>query len=64
MIRNIIFDIGNVLSAFRWEGFLKDKGFSDEMIERIGNASVRTDAWYEFDKGVLTDEAVIELFIK
>lgn len=64
MIRNIIFDIGNVLSAFRWEGFLADKGFDKEMIDRIGNASVRTDAWYEFDKGVYSDEEVVELFVK
>ena len=27
MIRNIIFDIGNVLTDYRWEGFLADKGF-------------------------------------
>lgn len=26
MIRNIIFDIGNVLTDYRWEGFLADKG--------------------------------------
>ena len=64
MIKNIIFDIGNVLSAFRWEGFLADKGFDKDMIDRIGNASVRTDAWYEFDKGVYSDEEVVELFVK
>ena len=30
MIRNIIFDIGNVLTDYRWEGFLADKGFDAE----------------------------------
>ena len=64
MIKNIIFDIGNVLSDFRWREFLLDKGFSEEMVERIGQASVLTDSWYEFDKGVFSDEEVIELFIK
>ena len=64
MIRNIIFDIGNVLSDFRWKEFLKDRGFDDEMIDRIGKASVLTDTWYEFDKGVFSDEEVVELFIK
>jgi putative hydrolase of the HAD superfamily len=64
MIRNIIFDIGNVLSAFRWEEFLKEKGFDRDMIERIGRASVLTDDWYEFDKGALPDEKVIDLFIE
>ena len=55
MIKNIIFDIGNVLSDFRWREFLLDKGFDKDMVERIGNASVLTDSWYEFDKGVLSD---------
>ena len=64
MIKNIIFDIGNVLSDFCWEEFLKDKGFDNEMINRIGRASVMCDTWYEFDKGVYSDEEVIELFIK
>ena len=35
MIRNIIFDIGNVLTDYRWEGFLADKGFDAEMIQKI-----------------------------
>jgi len=63
MIKNVIFDIGNVLSAFCWQQFLKDKGFDDQMIERIGKASVMSESWYEFDKGVLSDEEVIECFI-
>lgn len=64
MIKNIIFDIGNVLSDFCWEDFLKNKGFDKEMINRIGRASVMCDTWYEFDKGVYSDEEVIDLFIK
>ena len=64
MIKNIIFDIGNVLSDFCWRDFLSDKGFDKEMIERIGRASILTDSWYEFDKGVLSDEEVVELFVK
>ena len=31
MIRNIIFDIGNVLADFRWREFLRDKGFDRDM---------------------------------
>lgn len=64
MIKNIIFDIGNVLSDFRWREFLADKGFDGEMIERIGKASVLTDTWYEFDRGFYSDEEVVELFVK
>ena len=39
MIRNIIFDIGNVLTDFRWKGFLQDKGFDEAMIMRIAKVS-------------------------
>ena len=38
MIRNIIFDIGNVLTDYRWEGFLADKGFDAEMIQKIATS--------------------------
>ena len=64
MIRNIIFDIGNVLTDFRWRGFLADKGFSPEMIERIARASVHSPQWAEYDRGVLTDEEVLESFVR
>ncbi len=64
MIRNIIFDIGNVLTDFRWEGFLRDKGFSDEMIRRIAEASVESAQWKEFDRGVFTDEELMDSFVK
>ena len=35
MIHNIIFDIGNVLTDYRWEGFLADKGFDADVSFRI-----------------------------
>ncbi|MBR1930878.1 MAG: HAD family phosphatase [Lachnospiraceae bacterium] len=64
MIRNIIFDIGNVLTDFRWEGFLQDKGFSQEMIGRIAKASVQSPQWAEFDRGVFSDEELMASFIE
>ena len=47
MIKNIIFDIGNVLADFRWKEFLFDKGFNEAMVNRIARASVLARAWYE-----------------
>lgn len=64
MIKNIIFDIGNVLTDFRWEDFLRDKGFDDEMIARIAAASVRNPLWCELDRGVWTDSQLMEAFVK
>lgn len=64
MIRNIIFDIGNVLTDFRWRGFLFDKGFDEAMVDRIADATVRSDVWCEYDRGVWTDEQLVEAFVK
>ena len=41
MIKNIVFDIGNVLVDFRLKEFLAEKGFDAPMIKRLLKASVR-----------------------
>lgn len=64
MIRNIIFDIGNVLTDFRWKEFLSDKGFSEEMTDRIARASVLTPLWDEVDRGVWDIEKLMQEFIR
>ena len=64
MIRNIIFDIGNVLTDFRWREFLQDKGFDDAMIARIARASVESPAWNELDRGVWSEERLMAEFVK
>ena len=62
MIRNIVFDIGNVLTDFRWEGFMRDKGFDDGMIKRIAKASVAGPYWSEVDRGVWSTEKLLQAF--
>lgn len=64
MIQNVIFDIGNVLTDFRWEGFLRDKGFDRAMTERIAKASVLTSLWSEIDRGIWDEEKLLQEFIK
>ena len=51
MIKNIIFDIGNVLADFCWKEMMMAKGCDEPMAERIADASVRTEQWYELDRG-------------
>lgn len=64
MIRNIVFDIGNVLTDYRWREFLQDKGFDDAMVERIARASVLNPAWNEIDRGVWSEEEILLEFIR
>lgn len=63
MIKNIIFDIGNVLTDFRWKDFLRDKGFDDAMIKRIAKVSVKSHLWNEYDRGDWTTEEVMQAFV-
>ena len=59
-IDTIIFDIGNVLVDFSWRQMLKDKGVPEELIEKVGDATVRTDTWNEFDRGMMEHAQIVE----
>ena len=63
-VNTVIFDIGGVLVDFCWREFIAEKGYSPEMVERIGKASTQTPQWDEFDRGVLSTEEIIEGFIR
>ena len=63
MIKNIIFDMGNVLVDFCWEKAFKDKGIDGDMLERVANATVRDRDWDEFDLANITHEEIIQNFI-
>ena len=63
MIRNLIFDVGNVLLEYRWFDMLtKDYGLSVEEANRIGNEMFEPDLWgVELDGGKITlDEAILK----
>lgn len=64
MITTIIFDIGNVLADFVWEEHYRSFGYDEETFLRIAKATVKNPAWNEYDRGVLTEEEVLQEFIK
>jgi len=60
MIRNVIFDIGNVLASFRWADLFRDLGFTGIAFDRIAAATVlHPTMWNEFDRSLMTDEEII-----
>ena len=63
-IRTVIFDIGNVLVNFDWKNLYLSKGNSEEMAERMAAASVYDSDWNEYDRGVLTDEQILDSFVE
>ena len=65
MIRNIVFDIGNVLAYFRWKDLFKDFGFTGEKFDRIAAATIlHPTMWPEFDRSLMSDEEIISKCIE
>lgn len=63
MIKNIIFDIGQVLAQFRWREYIQSFGFRNEVNERLANATVLSPYWNEVDRGAKTVKEIIDLCI-
>ncbi len=63
MIKNVVFDIGNVLAGFKWKEFYRSFGFSDEIFEKLADATVRSSLWNEMDRGKMSDDELLSGFI-
>ena len=70
MIKNIVFDIGNVLAAFRWREYIKELGFTEEQdwqpggrAWRLAAATTKNPLWREVDRGVMSVDEVITAMI-
>lgn len=59
MIKNIIFDIGNVLFTFRPEEYLSNK-YKDKILrEKLFSEVFRSEEWVELDRGTMTEEEAV-----
>lgn len=63
MIKNIIFDIGNVCVDFCYRDFFESFGFSREIVDRICLATAEDPAWDLGDGGQVTEEELLEIYI-
>lgn len=63
MIKNIIFDIGNVLLGFDYLRFFQSFGYDEKTVERLAKATAQSPDWNELDRGVLNYEEVLQRFI-
>ncbi|MBR6309020.1 MAG: HAD family phosphatase [Lachnospiraceae bacterium] len=64
MIKNVVFDIGNVLVEFGWKPFFQKFGITDEELDRIAKATVYAPIWNEIDRGVMSEEEILDKFIE
>lgn len=60
MIKNVIFDIGNVLMQFTWRKYIHTL-FRDENTTQHVNAAIwHSGLWNELDRGVMLEEDVFD----
>lgn len=59
MIKNIIFDIGNVLIHFAWKETMEELGFSSDCIDVLDKGFLNNTLWDELDLGVMKELDVI-----
>lgn len=64
MIKNIIFDIGNVLVGFDWKEYFHGLGIEGEAFDRVVKATVASGDWNEVDRGVKSDDELLDMFIE
>ena len=60
MIRNVIFDLGNVLISFSPADYLKKKGYPEHIRSVILNDIFHSEEWTKLDEGVITTEEAID----
>ncbi len=58
MIRQIVFDIGNVMTDFQWQKVIDSCGFSTEVSQLLADRIFRNPLWEEYDRGIMGDEEV------
>lgn len=63
-IKNIVFDLGQVLLKYDWEGYLSSLGYKGELYEILADAIFRNPDWETGDAGIVTPEEWEQLFIK
>ncbi|MDD2971796.1 MAG: HAD family phosphatase [Lachnospiraceae bacterium] len=64
MIKNVVFDIGNVLSKFNYQEHFRKFAKDQETYERLLNATVMTPTWDELDRGVWGEQAIVDRFVE
>lgn len=55
MIKNVIFDIGNVLIDFRWRALMEELGFPKELQPLFDKTVFGSHWWNELDRGILEE---------
>lgn len=64
MIKNIIFDIGNVLAEFRWKDYIAELGITGDKAERLARITVESEHWVMADAGIISTEDILPICLE
>ncbi len=62
MIRNFVFDVGDVLIEFRYRDYMRDLGFSEQAVQDLSEKMVLTEYWHEMDLGIHSETDAVKDF--
>lgn len=62
MIRNIIFDLGNVLLDFDPESYLDKLGYSKEVKNQLKSEIFETEEWLQLDRGSISQPEAVKIW--
>ncbi|MFL0266640.1 HAD family hydrolase [Candidatus Clostridium radicumherbarum] len=62
MIKNVVFDIGNVLLYFKPDEYLNGFNFDKQTNKKLFESIFKSKYWCELDRGMLTEDEAIKLF--
>ena len=54
MIKNIVFDVGQVLMSYTPENYLKNLGFSEKTVQTLRKAIFESTLWEAGDRGIIS----------
>lgn len=61
-IKNVIFDVGGVLTNYHQKDYFVNRGYDAEMAERLRQATQMSEHWKEYDRNVLTEQEILARF--
>jgi len=64
VVKNIIFDVGDVLLEYRWHDMLTDYGLEDGEADKVAGFMFNDILWHEFDLAIMTRDEIIQKYIK
>jgi putative hydrolase of the HAD superfamily len=64
MIKNIVFDIGNVLINFKPVEFLRERFQDEAVVEAVYKTIFQSKEWPNLDRGTITEEEATENFCR